>query len=96
MQLSLNFKQLVMLSILVFFIFIIFYFYFSNIYEGLDNQTEDSLDKDQVSKIKTHLSDIRRTITNMENILYTQKDNSDKKDKDSSDKDSSKKKDKKT
>jgi hypothetical protein len=68
----------------------------SNIHEGLDNQTEDSLDKEQVSKIKTHISDIRRITTNIENILYSQKDSGDKKDKDTPDTDSSKKKDKKT
>jgi hypothetical protein len=93
MQLSLNFKQLVMLSILVFFIFIIFYFYFANIYEGVENQTGDSLDKDQVSKLKTNISDVRRIITNIENILYTQKDSANEKD--GSEKENSKKKDKK-
>jgi len=84
-------KTVILVALVVFNLVIIFS-NFTN-YEGLENKTEDSLDKDQVSKIKTHISDIRRTVTNMENILYSQKDGADKKD--SSDKESPKKRDKK-
>jgi hypothetical protein len=82
MQLSLNFKQVVLLSVLVFFIFIILYFYLTNIYEGAENKNSnaDSLDKESISKLQSNVSDMRRTLTNIDNILYTNTSSADKKD----------------
>jgi hypothetical protein len=75
MQLSLNFKQVVLLSVLVFFIFIILYFYLANIYEGVENKDGDvdSLDKESVIKLQSNVNDMKRTLTNIDNILFKNK-----------------------